>query len=168
MRSVEERKTAVEAVVEAWIADTEVPYEAGARRGEYVLQLPGEAKLRTTVSLVVGDRALKALAFVVRRPDENHEEFYRWLLTHNLRLPGAAFALDRLGDVYLVGRLPLDAVTVDGIDDLIGVVLATADSAFNDLLSLGFATSIRKEWAWRLSRGEPTCHLAAFEHLRED
>jgi hypothetical protein len=168
MTSIEERRVAAEAVVERWIADAEVPHEPGARPGEYVVQLPGEAKQRTTVSLLVGDRGVRAMAFVVRRPDENHEEFYRWLLTRNLRLPGVAFALDRLGDVYLVGRLAVDAVTVDALDALLGVVLSTADSSFNDLLALGFATSIRKEWAWRLARGEPTHNLAAFEHLRED
>jgi hypothetical protein len=168
MGSIEERRAAAEAVVQAWLADVEVPYESGTRRGEYVLQLPGEAKLRTTVSVVVGDRGLRAVAFVVRRPDENHEEFYRWLLARNARLPGVAFALDRLGDVYLVGRLPLAAVSVDSLDEVLGVILSTADASFNDLLALGFATSIRKEWAWRLSRGEPTGNLAAFEHLRED
>jgi hypothetical protein len=165
---IEERRAAAQAVVEDWLAEAGVAVEPGARAGEYVVQLPGEAKLATTVSLVVGDRGLKAMAFVVRRPDENHEEVYRWLLARNARLPGVAFALDRLGDVYLVGRLPVAAVTVDALDDLLGVILSTADASFNDLLSLGFATSIRKEWAWRLSRGEPTHNLAAFEHLRED
>jgi hypothetical protein len=33
------------------------------------------------------------------------------------------------------------------------------------VLELGFASSIRKEWEWRLSRGEPTYNLAAFPHL---
>jgi len=47
-------------------------------------------------------------------------------------------------------------------------MLATADEAFNDLLSLGFASSIRKEWQWRLSRGESTHNLEAFRHLRGD
>jgi hypothetical protein len=168
MGAIEERREAATAVVEEWLAGAGVPYEPGVRRGEYVLELPGEAKLRTTVSMVVGDRRLTATAFVVRRPDENHEEIYRWLLARNARLPGVAFALDSLGDVYLIGRLPVGAVTLDALDDLVGVILSTADGSFNDLLSLGFAGSIRKEWAWRLSRGEPTGNLAAFEHLRGD
>jgi len=161
-------RAAARAAVEAWLADTQVAWEPGARRDEYVVQLPGEAKLTTTVSLVVGERALQATAFVVRRPDENHADFYHRLLRSNARLPGVAFALDRLGDVYLVGRLPLDAVTADHVDELLGVMLSTADSSFNDLLSLGFATSIRKEWQWRLARGESTRNLEAFGHLRED
>jgi Putative bacterial sensory transduction regulator len=159
---------AARAALDEWLADAGVEHEEGARPGETVVQLPGEAKLRTTVSLLLGDRALSATAFVVRRPDENHEAFYRWLLTRNARLPGIAFALDRLGDVYLVARLPIAAVTADRIDELLGAMLSTADSAFNDLLSLGFAGSIRKEWQWRLARGESTSNLEAFGHLRGD
>jgi len=156
------------AVLEGWLAGAGVAYEPGARRGEYVVQLPGEAKLRTTVSLLLGDRELSATAFVVRRPDENHEAFYRWLLTRNSRLPGVAFALDRLGDVYLRARLPLAGITADTVDELLGAILITCDGAFNELLALGFAGSIRREWAWRVSRGEPTRNLDAFRHLLED
>jgi hypothetical protein len=158
----------VRASLERWLAAAGLDYELGARAGEYVVQLPGEAKLRTTVSLLLGDRALSASAFVVRRPDENHEALYRWLLTRNLRLPGVAFALDTVGDVYLVARLPIEGVTDDTVDELLGAILATSDGAFNDLLALGFLGSIRREWAWRVSRGESTRNLDAFRHLLED
>jgi hypothetical protein len=106
-------------------------------------------------------------AFVVRHADENHEAVYRWLLERNARLRGVAFALDSLGDVYLVGRLPLEGVTPDTLDQLLGVVLDTADSSFDELLALGFLASMRREWAWRLSRGESTRNLEAFRHLLE-
>ena len=33
------------------------------------------------------------------------------------------------------------------------------------LLEIGFITSIRREWAWRVSRGESLKNLKAFEHL---
>jgi len=157
-----------EAVLKEWLADSGVDFELGARSGEYVVQLPGETKLRTTVSLLLGDRGLSASAFVVRRPDENHEAFYRRLLTRNSRLPGIAFALDSVGDVYLVARLPIEAVTGDTVDGLLGAILAASDESFNDLLALGFLGSMRKEWAWRVSRGESTRNLEAFRHLLED
>ena len=41
----------------------------------------------------------------------------------------------------------------------------TADDSFNAIVELGFADSIRREWAWRRSRGESTANLAAFSHL---
>jgi len=62
----------------------------------------------------------------------------------------------------------LAAVTPDLVDHLLGVVAETADDSFNPILELGFADSIRAEWAWRLSRGESTANLAAFEHLRPE
>ncbi|WP_461024300.1 YbjN domain-containing protein [Thalassiella azotivora] len=147
--------------------DAGVGVEPGARQGEYVLQLPGEHKLRTTVSVIVGERSLSVSAFVIRHPDENEGAFHRWLLERNARLRGAAFALDGDGDVYLVGRVPLEGVTPSTVDALMGVVARTADESFDELLVLGFLGSMRKEWQWRVSRGESTRNLEAFRHLLE-
>ena len=133
--------------------------------GTFVAVLPGERKLKTTCSLVVGPHSLSVNAFVIRRPDENAEGVHRWLLERNLRLFGVAFSVDRLGDIYLTGRWPLEAVSTESVDALLGSVLEVADSSFNVLLELGFSSAIRKEWEWRLSRGEPTFNLAAFPHL---
>jgi hypothetical protein len=161
-----ERASAI-AAIEAALADAEAAYERPAD-GHFVVTLPGTHKLSTTCSLLVGDHTLSVNAFVVRAADENHAAVYRWLLEHNAKLSGIAFALDRLGDVFLVGRVPLAAVTEDGVDRLLGSVLDAADSSFDTLLELGFAGSIRREWAWRLKRGESTANLAAFERLRPD
>jgi hypothetical protein len=155
-------------VVADWLAESGLEHAPGARPGEHVVRLPGEAKLWTTVSVLVGERALSVSAFVVRNPDENHARFYRWLLARNARLPGIAFAVDRSGDVFLVGRLPLRGVTAQTFDELLGAVLATADSCFDELLALGFLTAIRREWAWRVDRGESTRNLEAFRHLLTD
>ena len=46
-------------------------------------------------------------------------------------------------------------------------VLDAADGAFNELLAMGFLESMKKEWAWRNSRGESTRNLDAFRHLLE-
>jgi hypothetical protein len=130
--------------------------------GMFSVTLPGEHKLRTPCRFDVGEHALGVHAFVARRPDENHERVYRWLLERNLKLYGVAFALDHMGDIYLDGRLPLSSVTPDEVDRLLGAVLTYADESFNTILELGFATSIRREWEWRTSRGESTRNLDAF------
>ena len=128
----------------------------------FSVDLPGERKLRTTCRLEVGAQSLAVHAFVARRPDENHERVYRWLLERNLRLYGVAFAVDHAGDIHLDGRLPLAAVTLEEVDRLLGSVLTYADESFNTILELGFATSIRREYEWRLARGESTQNLEAF------
>ena len=87
------------------------------------------------------------------------------MLTCNARLPGIAFALDGLGDVYLVGRIPLAGVSPQTVDDLLGALLTASDGSFNELLALGFLSSMRREWAWRVDRGESTRNLEAFRHL---
>ncbi|NJQ08074.1 YbjN domain-containing protein [Streptomyces lonarensis] len=133
--------------------------------GHYVVTLPGTRKLSTTCSLVVGRHSLSVNAFVIRRPDENHAEVHRWLLERNARLFGVAYAIDQLGDIYLAGKLPLAAVTAAELDRLLGAVLEQADGSFNTLLEKGFASAIRKEYAWRTSRGESTRNLDAFRHL---
>ena len=132
------------------------------RPGVFEVTLPGEKKLQTTCRLEVGEHALGVHAFVARNPDENHQVVYRWLLERNLKLYAVAFAVDHEGDIYLDGRLPLDAVTVEEVDRVLGSVLTYADESFNTILELGFATSIRKEWEWRKLRGESTTNLEAF------
>jgi len=135
---------------------------AEPRPGVFVFDLPGERKLSTPCQIVVGDHALAVHAFVCRNPDENHEAVYRWLLSRNLRLYGVAFGVDYAGDIFLDGRFSLTSVTPAEVDRLLGSVLTYADESFNAILELGFASSIRREWEWRLSRGESTRNLEAF------
>ena len=153
--------------VETFLTEAQIEWELGGREGEYVVTLPGEKKLRTVVSLVVRDTSTSVSAFVIRNPDENHEAFYRHLLRRNLRMPGLAYAIDSSGDVYVRGEVPTAALDADYLDRLLGVVLQAADTPFNDLLVLGFLSSMRKEWAWRISRGESTRNLDAFRSLLE-
>jgi hypothetical protein len=159
---------AVTTTVRGFLDEAGIDWELGGRDGEVVITLPGEQKLKTVASLVVGEQSLSLSAFVVRNPDENHEAFYRFLLRRNLKLPGLAYGIDRSGDVYVTARVPLEGVTAAYLDQLLGVVLDAADSTFNELLALGFLGSMKKEWAWRISRGESTRNLEAFRHLLEN
>jgi len=133
-----------------------------------VVELPGERRLKTNTILTIGERSVRIEAFVCRRPDENHEGVYRFLLKRNRRLYGVAYTLDNVGDIYLVGRMALHSVTAEEIDRVLGQVLEAVDSDFNTLLELGFRSSIQKEWEWRVSRGESLKNLRAFEHLIDD
>ncbi|MFF4225952.1 type III secretion system chaperone family protein [Streptomyces sp. L500] len=163
------KTTDAKTTIEHALRDAGLEWESPAGSdGTYVVKLPGTRKLSTTVSLVVGNHSLSVNAFVVRCPDENHAAVHRWLLERNTRLYGLAYAVDRLGDVYLVGRLPLAAVTPEEVDRILGQVLEHADGSFNTLLEMGFASAIRKEYAWRTARGESTRNLDAFARLTRD
>lgn len=159
--------TGPEQIVQDYLADAEVEWELGARESEFVVTLPGERKLKTVVSVVVGENALTATAFVIRHPDENEADFYRFLLRRNLRRPGVAYATDQHGDVFVVSRTPVAAVDAAYLDTLFGTLLEASDEIFNELLVIGFRSSMQKEWDWRVSRGESTRNLEAFRHLLE-
>ena len=151
-------------VIEDFLTSHDLDFD---KQGEntFMVTLPGEKKLRTHCALVVGDHSLSINAFVIRKPDTHEDAVHKWCMTKNASMYGIAFAINELGDIYLVGRLPLDAVNAQEIDRLIGSVLQYSDSSFNPLLELGFADAIRREWAWRVSRGESLANLEAFKHL---
>ena len=152
------------AVIDDFLQSHDLDYDQ-KDEATYLITLPGQTKQQTHCALVVGDHSLSINAFVIRKPDENKVGVYEYLLKKNAAMYSVAFAVNELGDIYLVGRLPLEAVTEREIDRILGEVLQYADSSFNPLLELGFSSAIRREWAWRVSRGEALTNLAAFKHI---
>jgi len=151
-------------LIERVLADRELDWES-AGPGAYVVTLPGTHKLKTAVNLIAGEHALRIEAFVMRHPDENREELWAWMLRHNARMYGVSFSIDAAGDVYLTGRVSLKGLDEDELDRLLGAVLTYADESFDTMLEIGFGSSIRREWEWRVKRGESLANLQAFKHL---
>ncbi|MCP2166018.1 type III secretion system chaperone family protein [Goodfellowiella coeruleoviolacea] len=159
-----ERLAELDRIISSTLDDRELTYQR-EDVGQYFVTLPGSKKLQTNCWLVLGAHALLVEAFVCRRPDQAHQDVYQFLLRRNAKLYGVHYTLDAAGDIYLVGRVGLHAVTPDELDRLLGQVLDAADNDFNTLLEIGFADAIRREWDWRVSRGEPLHNLRAFQHL---
>jgi hypothetical protein len=159
-------RTDAATAIESALADLGLAWES-PQPGSYLVRLEGKHKLATMTWLIAGTHSLHVEAFFCRQPDENHARFYRFLLGRNGRMYGVHFALDPVGDVYLVGRLPLGSASADEIDRILGCVLSYSDENFDSALALGFASSIRKEWAWRLKRGESLANLRAFAALAD-
>jgi hypothetical protein len=151
-------------VIEDFLTSHDLDFEKQAEN-TFMVTLPGEKKLETQCALIIGDHSLSVNAFVIRKPDTHEDAVHKWCMLKNASMYGIAFAINELGDIFLVGRLPLDAVNAQEIDRIIGSVLQYSDSSFNPLLELGFADAIRREWAWRVSRGESLANLEAFKHL---
>ena len=161
----------VQRLIEDTLEANELTYSRheGAHGGlpGLIVELPGERRLKTNTILSIGEHSVRIEAFVCRKPDENHEGVYKFLLKRNRRLYGVAYTLDNVGDIYLVGRMALASVDAAEIDRVLGQVLEAVDTDFNTLLELGFRSSIQKEWEWRVSRGESLKNLEAFAHLIE-
>lgn len=151
-------------VINDFLTSSHIDFEQEGDK-KFLLTLPGEKKLQTHCALIVGEHSLMISAFVIRKPDENVDQVHHWCMTKNASMYSVAYAINELGDIYLVGRLPLAAVTAEELDKVVGSVLQYSDSSFNPLLELGFASAIRREWAWRVTRGESLANLEAFAHL---
>jgi hypothetical protein len=145
-------RTEIDGVIRHTLEDRNIFFTRVGESG-YDIRLENTKHLAAPVRLLVGNQSLLVEAFFVRRPDDKAEEFYRFLLERNGRMYGVHFAIDAKGDVYLIGRLPLVAVTPDEIGRLLGCVVAYADDAYEAAQQLGLADSIRREWDWRGWRG---------------
>jgi Putative bacterial sensory transduction regulator len=163
MNTAQERATAA---IESALAELELTPEI-PRPGSYLVRLAGQRKLATMTWLIVGTHSVHVEAFFCRQPDENRDRFYQFLLERNGSMYGVHFAVDEQGDVHLVGRLPLAAVSTEEIDRVLGCVLTYSDENFNPALKIGFPSSIRREWAWRVKRGESLANLRAFAALAD-
>ena len=133
--------------------------------GVAAVVLPGEARLKTNTLFIPQDNGVRVEAFVCRAVEENHADVYRMLLQHNRKAFGVHYTLDNNSVIYLAGQFT-DALTADDVQRILGQVLELADGDFNRILERGFESSIRREWEWRLKRGESTRNLEAFQKLR--
>ncbi|HEY8729197.1 MAG TPA: YbjN domain-containing protein [Acidothermaceae bacterium] len=140
-------RTEIDGVIRHTLEDRNIVFSRVGDSG-YDLTLENTKHLASAVRLLVADKSLLVEAFFVRRPDDNAAELYRFLLERNGRMYGVHFAIDAKGDVYLIGRLPLMAVTPDEIARLLGCVVAYADESFEAAQQLGLAGSVRREWDW--------------------
>jgi len=141
------RSAAVDAVT-AFLADTGVPAER-LGQGRWFIRLAGDRKLGIGVHLVVGDRTLRVESFFMRAPEEQHARLYHDLLVRQATSYVLRFTLDEAGDLFLIGQVPLRAVTAGEVDRVLGTVLEVADTAYLPSLATGFASSIAAERAWR-------------------
>src|SRR3954451_11944882 len=154
----------VSSLIEQVLTERELEWDKTGD-SSYVVTLPGTHKLKTACNLIVGEHALRVEAFVMRQPDENREERWAWLLRRNARMYAVSFSIDANGDVYLTGRVSLKSLDEEELDRLLGAVLTYADESFDTMLEIGFGSSIRREWEWRVKRGESLANLQAFKHL---
>lgn len=149
--SERERRTAV--LIGALLDLGLEPVAVGEAR--WMVMLAGEHKRTIPVLLHLDERSLKLTSLFSGAPDEAATDVHRMLLHANERPTPVHFALDDAGDVVLVGRLPMELVDADAIDELLGLVLAMSDEHFDRVLATGFATYLAAEQRWRARVGLP-------------
>lgn len=107
--------------------------------GAYVVALPGVRRSRTLVWLIAGERAVHVEAFVLHLIDVVEPgRLHRHLLRCNLGLRRVHFAVDDVGDLFLVGSLPPACLDADLLDAVLGEVLQLLEDQTPALLALAY------------------------------
>ena len=106
-------------------------------------RMVGEARDFTTIWYTVGPRTLRYETYFMPDPEENHEALYRFLMRWNRRLYLSSFSLDPDREVYLGGRLPLEAVSWDEVDRITGQMYEAVESTFRAAIRIGFPRLVR-------------------------
>ncbi len=136
---VECRRT-LESTTSAWVEDeTSDVVWAGDYEGRWGIRMAQQTRDFTTVWFDTGDLTLGYEAYLLPAPPKNREEVYRQCLARNWRSFRAHIAIDRRGDLYVVGRMPVTEVTPETLDEAVGAVYALVDLSFRPLIRAGFA-----------------------------
>ncbi len=110
----------------------------------HMVRIAGRSKDFLTIWFEVGDRTLSYECYFMPDPEENHEELYRYLLMKNFEIYGCHFSLASDHDVFLTGQIPLEAVTEEEVDRIVGSIYYCCDAYFKPALRIGFASYFRR------------------------
>ena len=130
----------VETVTAAWERDpgNDVVW-TGDYEGRRGVRFRQSVRDFTTMWLDIGDRTLGVEAFLLPDPPHNRADVYRYCLRRNATSWPVHIALDRPGDLVIVGRIGLEAVSENAIDGLLGSVYELVEVSFRPLVRLGFS-----------------------------
>jgi hypothetical protein len=129
------------------LSDLGVPFER-VEAGAYLVELTGQQRRRTLLWLIAGEQAVALEAFVLHLigvPDPG--PLSRHLLRRNLGLRSVHYAVDDVGDLFLVGSLPPAAVSEGALDAVLGEVLSLLEADTPRLLALAYGDRLERDEA---------------------
>ena len=119
-----------------------VEYDPELRR--WYVRFTCDGRDATTIYFDLHQRTLRYEVYFLPLPPEHHLELYEFLLRRNHGMYGARFSLGPDGDVYLVGRLALEHLSVEELDRIIGVLYELTERWFQPVVQLAYERSPRE------------------------
>lgn len=104
----------------------------------WTVGVPTELRGELACGIESRERTLVMRAFVLRAPDRAHDRVYRAALERNIDCRTWYFAVDGHGDLFLVAELPLDRVSENALDGILGALSMLVDETFEGLARTGF------------------------------
>ncbi len=77
-------------------------------------------------------------------PEENREELYRYLMVKNHELRELHLAIGPEAGIYLVTQIPIQELTVERLDELVGATVTYVDEIFPTAMTMGLGSVYRR------------------------
>jgi hypothetical protein len=113
-----------------------VEYDPELRR--WYVRFTCEGRDATTIYFDLHQRTLRYEVYFLPLPPEHHLELYEFLLQRNHTMYGARFSIGPDGDIYLIGRLALEHLSVGELDRIIGVLYELTERWFQPVVQLAY------------------------------
>lgn len=139
----------VEALLESWLEHEGAtnPIVLAVERDEvarrWYVRVRGEEKDVFTIWFDLHQRTLRYETYVLPAPVADPAGLYEYLLRRNQDQYGAAFAIGAEDALYLVGRLPVEAVTEAELDRILGSLWTYTERSFRTAVRLAFGRDPR-------------------------
>lgn len=111
---------------------------AGDHEGRWGIRMAQRTRDFTTMWFDVGDRTVGFEAYLLPMPPHGFGEVYRLCLARNWTAWPATIAVDRDGDLYVRGRVPLDGLDEETLDRAVGATYQLIEVTFRPLVDIGF------------------------------
>lgn len=121
-------------VAEPWVQTVE--YDPELTR--WYVRFGCEGRDATTIYFDLHQRTLRYEVYFLPDPPARHLDLYRYALARNHAMYGAKFSIGPDGDLYLVGRVALEHLTVEELDRIIGVLYEAVDRCFPTAVGMAF------------------------------
>jgi hypothetical protein len=134
----------VEDLLAGWLAREAAsnPVVAAVERDDLIrrwyVRVHGEEKDVFSIWFDLHQRTLRYETYVLPAPIADPAGLYEFLLRRNLDQYGAAFAIGAEDAIYLVGRLPLEAVTEAELDRILGSLWFYTERSFRTAIRFAF------------------------------
>jgi hypothetical protein len=110
----------------------------------WLIRLKGEERDVITLWLSLRQRTVFAETELMPAPDENREELYRYLMVKNHELRELHLAIGPEDGIYLVAQVPVNELTIERMDELVGATVHYVDEIFPTAMTMGLPSVYRR------------------------
>lgn len=110
----------------------------------WLVRLKGDERDVITLWFSLRQRTVHVETEVMPAPEENREALYRFMLVKNAELRELHLAIGPEDGIYLVTEVPINEVTVERLDELVGAAVTYVDEIFPTAMAMGLPSLYRR------------------------